>query len=148
MVGVADGAVQVVKSLGRWDQPAPYLSPDGRYIAYDVEPQVGVKDDIFLLAADRSHEIPLVQHPADDEVLGWSPDGTRLLFSSDRMGTIDVWMIEIADGKPQGSPQLVRQNIGGGLRRGLSSDGALYYEVRTRELWVMENFLSVVERER
>ena len=83
MVSVADGSLQVLKSLGWWNYyPRKSLSPDGRYIAYDVEPVEGRSDsDIFLLAADGRYEIPLVEGPSDDEVLGWSLDGTSIFFS-------------------------------------------------------------------
>ena len=127
MVSVADGSVRVLKSLGWWDSPEIHLSPDGRYIAYDVSPQEDVADDIFLLAADGSREVPVVAHAADDEVLGWAPDGKRLLFTSNRSGTVDLWLIEIADGKPQGSPRLVKINVGPIEGRGFNRDGAFYY---------------------
>ena len=43
--------------------------------------------DVFIMAVDGSREIPAVVHMADDLVVGWSPDGRYLLFSSDRTGS-------------------------------------------------------------
>jgi tricorn protease len=63
------------------------FSPDGRYVAYDVAQQRGAAErDIFVMALARSTETTLVKHPADDRLLGWSPDGKYILFSSDRTG--------------------------------------------------------------
>ena len=143
-VDVADGSVEVLKSVGWWSYPIMHLSPDGRYIAYDVDPhEETTNDDIFLLAADGSSEVPVAQHPADEDVVGWTPDGKTLLFFSDRMsGTTecqgqsgrcktDLWAIEIAEGRPAGSPRLVRTNLDEFTRRGVTRTGALYFEPRS-----------------
>ncbi len=139
-VNVADGSVEVLKSVGWWDYPKMFLSPDGRYIAYDMDPNDSTtSDEIFLLAADGSSEVRVASHSADDDVVAWTPDGTRLLLLSDRLGggpecrdaagicREDLWVIDIADGEPQGPPRLVRPNIGDFTPRGLTPDGALYY---------------------
>ena len=36
------------------------------------------ESDIFLVAADGSSGSAIVEHPANDELLGWSPDGRQL----------------------------------------------------------------------
>ncbi|MDA2924696.1 tetratricopeptide repeat protein [Acidobacteria bacterium AH-259-L09] len=139
MVSVADGSVRVLKSLGWWDSPNSHLSPDGRWIAYDREPEEGVdEEDIFLLAADGSSEVPLVEHPADDDMIGWTPDGKGVLFQSNRAGSEDLWLIRMADGKPQGSPALLRKNVGAITGRGMTEKGALYYttSVRVRDVYL------------
>ena len=58
--------------------------------------------------------------------MGWSPDGTRLLFSSDRTGAVGLWALTFADGKPKGAPELLRADIGPGISLGLTASGALY----------------------
>jgi Tol biopolymer transport system component len=104
------------------------FSPDGRYIAYDFPPQENSPDrDIFLLATDRSREIPLVEHPANDFVLGWAPDGKQFLFASDRTGSQRAWLIEVADGKHLGEPKLVKPEIRPVRGLGFTRDGSFYY---------------------
>jgi Tol biopolymer transport system component len=129
LVSVADGSVRILKSLD-WRYPQKMcFSPDGRYLVYDFPPKEGSpKRDIFLLATDGSREICLVEHPADDFVLGWAPDGKRVLFASDRRGSVDAWAIPVADGKPAGSPDLVRLDLGHGFRPlGFTRNGSFYY---------------------
>jgi len=77
LVAVADGAARVLKTLP-WGYPGQMsFSPDGRSIAYDFPPKrESGSRDIFLLSADASREIPLIQHPADDFVLGWGRTGS------------------------------------------------------------------------
>ena len=113
LVSVSDGSLRVLKSLD-WRYPGKMnFSPDGRSIVYDFRPkEESPQRDIFVLASDGSREIPLVKHPADDYLLGWSPEGRWILFASDRRGSWDAWAIEVADGKPQGAPALVKLGIG------------------------------------
>jgi Tol biopolymer transport system component len=62
--------------------------------------------------------------------MGWSPDGTRLLFASDRTGSMGIWGLPFGDGRPQGTPELIKADIGQPLPIGLSLSGALYYGVQ------------------
>ena len=91
LVSVADGSVRVVKTLD-WRYPQKMsLSPDGHYITYDFPPQEDSPErDIFLLSTDGSREIPLIQHPANDFFPVWAPDGKRILFVSDRTGSLSA----------------------------------------------------------
>ncbi len=128
LVSVTDGSVRILKSLD-WRLPGKMkFSPDGRYIAYDFpQHEDSHNRDIFLLAADGSREIPLVEHPADDLLLGWTPDGNNILFASDRSGSMSAWILRVADGKPQGSPELVKQDIGQAYPMGFTRAGSYYY---------------------
>ncbi|UCE49605.1 MAG: PD40 domain-containing protein, partial [Phycisphaerales bacterium] len=86
---------------------------DGRYVAYGrITDTVSQHEDIFLIPLDNGPEIPLVESPADNDVLAWMPDGKNLLFRSDRRGQgDDAWMIRVVDGRPQGVPRLVKKGI-------------------------------------
>ena len=131
-VSLADGSLRVLKTMD-WRYPFEVsLSPDGRFIAYDFAPEEhSHQRDIFVLASDGSREIPLVQHPANDLLLGWAPDGKRILFASDRTGSMDLWVLQVAAGTPQGSPQLVMKDIGNVLPLGVTRDGAFFYGILT-----------------
>jgi Tol biopolymer transport system component len=83
--------------------------------------------DISLLSTDGSREITLVEHPADDFVLGWAPDGKNILFASDRTGTLSALLIAVTDGKPQGAPELVKPDIGRFVPLGFTQNGSFYY---------------------
>ena len=128
LVSVADGSIRVLKSLGPGRGLEMSLSPDGRHIVYDSSPSEDSPErDIFLLAVDGGHEIPLVEHPADDGSPFWAPDGNRIVFTSDRSGSMGLWGLEVVDGKPKGSPQLIKQNLNGIFPLGLTQDGSYYY---------------------
>ena len=128
IISVADGAIRVVKSFDWRSSSAMRFSPDGEHILYDFPPDEEAEErDIFLLASDGSRETRLVEHPADDRVLGWSPDGQSVLFLSNRTGTWDVWALPVADGKPSGPPVAVRRNVGPIRSLGLTRSGSLFY---------------------
>jgi Tol biopolymer transport system component len=130
-VAISDGSVQVIKKL-EGPLVKPRLSPDGRYLVYDVAVQKdSSRRDIFLLSADGSREIPLIQHPADDRVLRWAPDGKTILFISDRSGTWDAWIVSVVEGKVQGSPEQIKRDIGQVRPIGFTRSGSFYYSART-----------------
>ena len=130
VISVADRSLTVLKTFD-WRYPAhARFSPDGQSIVYDVAPdEEALARDIFVLAADGSREVPLVEHPADDSVLGWTPDGQRVLFASDRRGSRDAWLIRIADGKVPHAPELIKSGVGNIRPLGLTRNGSFYYGI-------------------
>ena len=79
------------KSLGR---PAP-LTIDPRQIAF-----ASIRDgnpEIYVMNADGSGVTRLTDHPDNDWVSDWSPDGLRIAFSSERDGNQDTYVMN-ADG--------------------------------------------------
>jgi Tol biopolymer transport system component len=128
LVSVADGALHVLKSID-WRGPSMLVfSPDGKYLAYDAVLDKEQRD-IFVIAVDGSREIPAVVGPSQDIVMAWSNDGKRLLFASDRSGSVGLWSIPFSDGKVDGPPQLLRRDVGQVSSLGFSDTGKLYARV-------------------
>ena len=74
------------------------LSPDGERIVFTY-PMGGQTSDLFIIDKDGSLD-SVFQLTADkdfDTNPAWSPDGTQIVFRSDRSGTPELWMIN-ADG--------------------------------------------------
>ena len=138
LVAVADGSMRVLKSLGPSHKSQMSLSPDGRYVAYDY-PQIegSPERDIFLTSTDGSYETTLVEHPANDFAPFWAPDGNRIVFASDRSGSVGIWVLEVVDGKPEGYPQLISDNLNGMFPLGLTRHGSYYYGLpgRSRDIY-------------
>lgn len=126
----AGGQPRVLKTFD-WRSPGHVrFSPDGRYVAYDLPQREGAPErDILTFAVDGGLELPVVTHPANDAVLGWTPDGQRLLFASDRSGTIGGWSVLVADGKPIAEPELFRPDLGSGWPIRVTPTGSYYYGV-------------------
>ena len=128
LVSVADGSTRLLKTRTERPSRQQSFSPDGKYIAFSAAPSAGSKGhDIFTLATDGSRETQLTNHPANDGVLGWTPDGRGLLFASDRTGSVGAYFIRVVDGRPSGQPVLVKQNIGRIQALGFAEDGSFFY---------------------
>lgn len=81
----------VTPSLPR--HPAP--SPDGRRIAFSWQ------GDLFIAPSTGGSAQRLTSNPAYDHHPRWLPDGKGLLFSSDREGGDDLFVIELAGAPPR-----------------------------------------------
>ncbi len=127
-ISAGDGSVKVLKSL-EWRQPQRIaLSPDGRYVAYDVLEKQNQQDrDIYVLAVDGSSESAVAAGPTHHAGPSWTPDGSQVVFLSNRSGRMDLWSVAVRDGKPQGAPQVVKADIGSVDPIGFSRTGAFYY---------------------
>jgi len=106
----ADGTnVRQLTSNADFDS-APSWSPDGREIAFEsaaagtFEPGVPAgptkeaeEKDIYVMRADGTDVRRLTDSPGLDEGPVWSPDGTKIAFSSDRDGQQELYIMD-ADG--------------------------------------------------
>jgi beta-lactamase regulating signal transducer with metallopeptidase domain/Tol biopolymer transport system component len=139
-----DGSMRVIHTFVT-DKPAwnseMAISADGRYLAFE-RPQE--KDsqarDIYILDVEEQRTEGVVQHAANDRLLGWTPDNKHLFFASDRKegypsgfsisDTWDAYLLPMADGVSQGAPELVKRDIPAKIRpKGFTRDGAFYYAV-------------------
>ncbi|MCJ7716871.1 MAG: tetratricopeptide repeat protein, partial [Anaerolineales bacterium] len=126
-VSILDGTIRVLKEYGTgWPQIAG--SPDGKYIAYDFEDQANNGNrDINLYPMDGSDEISLVNHPANDRVLGWVPGRKEFLFISDRSGNWDLWAMPVDNGKRSGPVKRIYHDIGEVLPVGFTQNGDCFF---------------------
>jgi len=128
LISVADGRLRVIKTLDLWRAPARMsISPDEQYIVFDARQKQGAPEhDLYLLSVGDGRESPLITHPAQEEVFGWTPDGKRVLFASDRTGVNSLWSVRVAAGKAVQAPELVKPDLGRGFAMGFARDGSLY----------------------
>ena len=71
------------------------VSPDGSQVTFDSR---GTSAEIFTQGIDGSEPIRLTNDSAYDNKPHWAPDGTKLVFLSDRDGARDTPYIMNADG--------------------------------------------------
>ena len=148
-ISVAEGSVRVLKTfdkLPRGDgfRIGEFFSPDGRHVVFDSQQENSSNRDIFLLSPDGNHEVALVEHPADDFVLGWTPDEKSLIFASDRTGTASIWAIPVAGGRPHGDPVLIKKDMGSFRPKGFDKKGSFYY---AHETTVSDVYIAEIDSE-
>ncbi len=79
------------------DVRSPAYAPDGLRIAY-VSPDAGGEIEIWVARPDGSGVRNLSNAFGIDEQPRWSPDGTRLVFSTNRDGSREIYVVR-ADGR-------------------------------------------------
>jgi TolB protein len=74
-------------------------SPDGKQLAYSANPDGNI--EIFVLDVEAalqgiaaSQQISTTDIPVRNLVTSWSPDGSRLAFSSDRDGNTEIYLMD------------------------------------------------------
>jgi Tol biopolymer transport system component len=128
-----DVAAREVQRLAEFAFFEPFRvspAPDGRTVAYDA-PTAGAARDIFLLDIQTKTPLPIVRHPANDVLPEFLPDGRGVLFVSDRLGPLSLWLQRLAGGRPDGEAQLVRRDIGRFWPIGLTSTGTFVHALQT-----------------
>ena len=127
VISVQDGSFRSLKTTGWRGANKVFFSPDGKYLVYDLPASDSdAQRDVFIIAADGSRETRVVEHSANDVVMAWTADGTRVLFASDRTGEVGLWALPVADGKPSGAPVLLKPNIGTVSSFGLTASGVMH----------------------
>jgi Tol biopolymer transport system component len=127
-VSTTDGTMNEIKPIGKADPYKVDISPDERFIAYDHPQAEGTsKRDIFVFDIEQNRETCLVEHSANDRLLGWIPNGKSIFFVSDRVGTLDGWLLNVVDGEAKGIPRLVQASIGDVTPIGFTQSGDYYF---------------------
>ena len=101
------------------DNPAsdstPLYSPDGKYIAYRAQKRPGYEADRFqLMLYDRKTGAKGELTKTFDGWVGtfiWTPDSTRIYFSSEGRGNSTIWAVHLEGPEPKAL--LVRQEANG-----------------------------------
>jgi Tol biopolymer transport system component len=123
LVAVADGSAKLLKAMGKNPSPGGVFSPDGRYVAW------ATNEGLSLFDLQSGTESPLIPDRSNPKVMGWAPDGKHILFSSERSGSADAWLIAVAGGKAQGEPIFVKKDWGGSRPLGFTRTGSFFYAV-------------------
>jgi eukaryotic-like serine/threonine-protein kinase len=120
------------KAVGTIGEPGVYrtltISPDGKRVAVErTDPQTQNRD-IWLLDAASGATTRFTSDPGWDAFPTWSPDGSRIVFTSNRSGVYDLYQ-KSASGV--GNEELLYQSSEGKGPNSWSPDGRflIYYSL-------------------
>ena len=129
-IAVADGTITTLRAMGRRNPGLLSLSPDGRFLAYDALSEPGGSDrEIRIMSVDGSADTVLEPASATNQSPIWTRDGAYIVFKSDRSGAFGLWSVAVRDGRPAGSPKLVKTEAGNITPVGFTAAGSLLYAV-------------------
>jgi Tol biopolymer transport system component/serine/threonine protein kinase len=77
----------------------PSISPDGSFIAYAASEASG-DADLWLVDVVSGQTLRLTDDPKNDRSPAWFPDGSNLVFVSDRGGKDGLWKLPKLGGAP------------------------------------------------
>jgi Tol biopolymer transport system component len=126
LVSVASGAIDNLDvPAGGWGYQ---FTSDGNAILYSAsaDGKSGPRD-IFLRSLGTGATRAIVEHPAEDLLVGVLPGTDWLFFASDRRGPLDLWAVRFRQGKADGQPVLVKQGLGRLFPLGFTNNGRYYY---------------------
>jgi Tol biopolymer transport system component len=140
-VSTTDGSVRALKSDVDFRIPygRAFFSPDDRYVAYSAHfGGSPAMNDVLLFTLASGNEQVLLGGSSDDQVLGWSDDGTQLFVVSDRAGSRSIWAIPMKDGESDGDPVLIRREVHGFIAGHVANEKLFYHVVtETPTLYTM-----------
>jgi Tol biopolymer transport system component len=123
-----DGSFYDLKTFDKLSLHNIACSPDAKYIAYDFANDKNEgNSDINVIQVDKGKEIPIIEHPANDRVIGWLPGRSEFLFISDRSGYWDLWAISLDNKQPSGSARRIYNDIGQVRPVGFTQNGDCYF---------------------
>ena len=93
------------------------ISPDGQSVAFSWQ------GDIFKVPAAGGKAVQLTSNEAFDSDPRWTPDGRRIVFTSDREGSSDIWSVS-SDG---GELKRITTFSGGENLLCVAPDGNVYF---------------------
>lgn len=101
--------------IKRCQHPAP--SPDGKWVVFSWQ------GDLWKVAAAGGRAERLTVHSANDYYPRFTPDGSRIVFASNRFGSVDVFSMK-ADGTDL---KRLTFDSGSEIPTGISPDGTTVY---------------------
>jgi hypothetical protein len=106
------------------------VSPDGRYMANRGCYTRATGSCITVHRVVDFQLISTLPDPKLNMIVGWTPQGDSLVFSSERGGPVGLWRQRLNEGRPDGEAELLKSGIGEFFSLGIDRVGRIYSILR------------------
>lgn len=135
LLPAAGGSPRILQTFRRGQPRHASLSPDGQFVVYDFPRDFrSLRSELVILNTATLETRKLIDESATSMNPFWTPDGSRVFFTSDRSGSIDGWVVDVVNGAAVGEPTLAARNLGLVRPVALTSDGVYHYGLDTSEI--------------
>jgi Tol biopolymer transport system component len=129
LVAARDGATRTLRVNSEGTATHAALSPDGRNVGFDLPVSGSAEErDVFVVGVADGKFARVVNAPGHDRFVGWGPGSNgagRLLYATNRDGSLDLFDLPLRDQAPAGAARLLRRDIPAWIV-GSTSSGALF----------------------
>ena len=88
-----------------WRYADPAWSPGGTMLAWAFRTTYGGRAEWDIaLRTEEGEKLGLARGPGDERSPAWSPDGSAVVFTSDRSGNSDLWVAYVSESGPFRTP--------------------------------------------
>ncbi len=128
VVDVRNSSIEKInKDLNPMYQLVEFIEEEDTVLFSGPPERGGTHLDIHMGNIKTGESMAIIEHPAQDLLIGILPGTEWLLFASDRRGRLDLWGIPFREGKTDGSAVLIKQGMGRFFPLGFTDDGRYYY---------------------
>jgi Tol biopolymer transport system component len=121
MISIADKNYKIIKSFDNGFAGAFSYSQDGKNLLY------ARNKSLYIMSMADNSETKIADDVSNPF---WSPDNKSILYLANRVGTLDLYRVEIKNGKITGEEKVVKRNLGNKVKiMGVSNDKSIYYVV-------------------
>jgi WD40 repeat protein len=120
VLSITGEPVRVVRRFEQDSVGHADVSPNGGWIAFS-------SSGLSVIRADGTGETRALDDPRL-QLLGWFPDGRRILFASSRDNTTGVWSVDVDEGRAS-TPRLIKPHSARLFSAGFSRDGRFFAQV-------------------
>lgn len=145
----AGGTARRLTSIGS-EASNPQLSPDGQRVAFSAD--YGGNTDVYVVPVQGGQPVRLTWHAVADQVQGWTPDGSSVVFASGRSTDAPsaaprFWTVPAAGGvaRPMPMPRAYQGKISPDGRRiayrmnnSWDEERRNYRGGQNRPIWIMD----------